>query len=499
MVRTVQAITLVALTLAAGCSRLSGPTRAVADQLTDFPVTIPGADTGARLVLTPDRSTLAVTVSPDDSTRYAVRGRWKGAGSIPLGQLPGDLLREAVRRAGIQPESLAVIDGNIELTGSMVIRHDGSTWRIAREIAPWVREVARPRPSSLPLRLDRWRTIVVDEQRPGKAVFVIPGDIDHDGRIEILAGAFAYHRNGPGSDRWTRARLGGDLGNVALAGDFDRDGFLDLIGTKSDAEYPVDSTIAWLRGTPEGPLVPGSPVPHGHGDFLQGIALAGEDSHHAQVAFSWHKAKNGLQLLSFTDGKPDSLTVISAFSQDEQLTAADIDRDGRLDLVTGTRWLRRTDSAWILETIDTTSASPDRNRVGDLNGDGLPDVVVGFEAISVPGWVAWYEQRPDGHLTRHNIAEVTGPMSLDLGDLDGDGDVDVVVGEHNLTHPKQARLLLFENLGAGAAWRQIVVAKGDEHHDGAQLVDIDGDGDPDIISVGWGHAKVLLYENLAIP
>jgi hypothetical protein len=42
------------------------------------------------------------------------------------------------------------------------------------------------------------------------------------------------------------------------------------------------------------------------------------------------------------------------------------------------------------------------------------------------------------------------------------------------------------------------VSTGDEHHDGAVLVDIDGDGDLDIISIGWAHGRVLLYENKAI-
>jgi len=38
---------------------------------------------------------------------------------------------------------------------------------------------------------------------------------------------------------------------------------------------------------------------------------------------------------------------------------------------------------------------------------------------------------------------------------------------------------------------------GDEHHDGAVVVDIDGDEDNDIISIGWGHDQVILYENKA--
>ena len=88
-------------------------------------------------------------------------------------------------------------------------------------------------------------------------------------------------------------------------------------------------------------------------------------------------------------------------------------------------------------------------------------------------------------------------MSLDVGDLDGDTDPDIIVGEHHLDAPREARLLvLINNDGAGQHWSSVLVHRGDEHHDGAQLIDIDGDGDQDILSIGWSHGLVLLYENL---
>ena len=68
-----------------------------------------------------------------------------------------------------------------------------------------------------------------------------------------------------------------------------------------------------------------------------------------------------------------------------------------------------------------------------------------------------------------------------------------------MKEPERAKLYVFENVdGRGAAWASHVVHTGDEHHDGAITVDIDNDGDLDIISMGWGHKRVLLYENKAI-
>ncbi len=195
------------------------------------------------------------------------------------------------------------------------------------------------------------------------------------------------------------------------------------------------------------------------------------------------------------------LDQISAISQDEGLSGGDIDGDGDLDLLLGTKWLSNDGDVWSEHTLNSASGDPDRNRLADIDGDGRLDAVVGFEAVSTVGKLAWYEQGSSATATwtEHVIANVVGPMSLDVADVDHDGDWDVVVGEHNVSNPSSAKLYVFENDdGQGGSWTEHVVHTGDEHHDGAQVVDVDGDGDLDIISIGWSHDQVLLYENRAV-
>ena len=89
-------------------------------------------------------------------------------------------------------------------------------------------------------------------------------------------------------------------------------------------------------------------------------------------------------------------------------------------------------------------------------------------------------------------------LSLDVGDIDGDGDIDVVVGEHSTSDAAAMSLILFENAGDSDTWARGQIHVGDEHHDGAQLVDLDRDGDLDIVSIGWTHGRTIAYLNPAV-
>ncbi len=347
----------------------------------------------------------------------------------------------------------------------------------------------------LPLKL--WRRHVVDAHKPYRSIFIAPGDLDNDGLPDIITGGWWYRNPGQASGRWERTLFPDPLKNMALVQDLTGDGLPDVLGTAGVGSQPnADFYLARNLG---GGRFDVSPVVQAQGDFLQGIVARRFDPRGPlQIALSWHKAGFGVQLL--TPGAPWQWSKISDASQDEDLSAGDIDRDGRIDLLLGTCWLRNEGSTWTLHTLSDSEGDPDRNRLADISGDGRPDAVVGFEAINKPGKLVWYQQgaSPFAKWTEHLIAMPVGPMSLDVADMDGDSDVDVVVGEHNFADPSSARLLLFENLGQGRAWTMHVVHTGDEHHCGARVRDVDGDGDLDVISIGWSHANVLVYENLAL-
>jgi hypothetical protein len=350
--------------------------------------------------------------------------------------------------------------------------------------------------------LDSWRRHVIDPQRPERAVYVVAGDLNGDGLPDIASGPFWYQNPGRNDGPWRRTAIGEPLHNLAVLADLDRDGDLDVVGTQGRGSRPSHDFV-WAQSDGAGSFQIHANIESlGSGDFLQGVDVFRAGTGEMGLVLSWHNGGGGIFTLNVPT-RPDSgrwtCRQVSEQTLKQDVEAGDIDRDGDVDFLLGTAWLRNDGSTWSWQTLFETGDKPDRVRLVDMNSDGRLDAVVGYIAISKPGKLAWYEQprEPSRQWSEHLVsATLVGPMSLDAADADGDGDLDLAVGEHNLVDPAAAKLYVLENSdGAGDHWTSRFVHQGDEHHDGAQLVDIDRDGDLDIISIGWGHGKVLLYEN----
>ena len=367
----------------------------------------------------------------------------------------------------------------------------GVNWQGTTPVEMWHNEL---NPS---YSLDSWDRHVVDSNKGGQAVLIDAGDLNGDGLPDIVTGGWWYDNPGAASGNWTRSSLGSPLNNMAAIYDFDGDGQLDVLGTEGSGSNS-NPNLVWARNNGGGSFSILDNIESGPGDFLQGVAIAQfQSGGPVQVLLSWH-ISNSVYELSLP-GDPVNTTwpqgTLASTSQEEDLSVGDIDRDGDLDVLLGTKWLRNDGGTWSTQTLSNSSGLPDRCRLADINNDGRLDAVVGWEFESK---LTWYEQgavATDLWTERFIATDFYAPMSMDVGDIDKDGDIDVVAGEHNLSNPGSARVHVFENVSNGASWTQHEVYTGDEHHDGTQLVDMDNDGDLDIISIGWSHNRVLLYEN----
>jgi hypothetical protein len=141
----------------------------------------------------------------------------------------------------------------------------------------------------------------------------------------------------------------------------------------------------------------------------------------------------------------------------------DVDGDSQADLITsmahnyGIFWMKReAGSRWTKQLIDDSWSQAHSVALADVNKDGRPDLVTGKRYMAHNGkdpgereplGVYWYENSKDDKggplFVRHIIDYGTragGGMQVAVGDINGDGRADIGVGG-------KAGLFLFKNLG----------------------------------------------------
>ncbi len=336
-------------------------------------------------------------------------------------------------------------------------------------------------------------------------------DFDGDGDSDLVVTAATGQRerilindgNGvfavPGTARLDRPSLWSD---AVTAADVDGDDDIDLLFARSDSQ-----------------AMPSLQINDGTGQFIDGNRPRVEpaEAPNKVVAVGDFDGDGRVDIVADDGAGPDRLLMNrgargfvdesasrmpSIGSTTRELVAADVDLDGDLDIICG-RWasfpgqsptgfgvLENDGTGHFVEVATVSAPSiPTSIAVGDVNGDGLPDIAFSATGSQAgvgeqnrvyvqPGWV---------DVTAVSLPQVDDETrDLELGDVDGDGDVDMVCANHGSN-----RLYLNDGTGVFSdatlgAWPLTA-----DLTNAIALGDVDADGDLDVIEARQHQAPEL--------
>ena len=251
------------------------------------------------------------------------------------------------------------------------------------------------------------------------------GDADSDG-VEILFGRGEYRFSAP-QGYFPKTGM-----SAIAVGDFNNDDRLDVVA----GGYRDNSVLNILLGTPSGLAVSAVSPPL---NFAPQSISAGDVDGDGDDDLA--VASQGSSKLAFYHGDPTAVLVhdgdLTAFTRSHQVVYHDFDGDSKLDLVIATdegiEFLRRGSPASyaLVGKIDLTE-SPRSLAIGDLNGDGLQDLVVSasdanavYQLYSRGGFTYSAPIRLETAPSPSRSAQATA-----IADFDKDGRLDLAVGHY---------------------------------------------------------------------
>ena len=168
----------------------------------------------------------------------------------------------------------------------------------------------------------------------------------------------------------------------------------------------------------------------------------------------------------------------------EGFAQADVDLDGKTDLIGGGRWFKHLEGKRFKENIIDKEYGMSRSVAGDFIKGGRPEIVL--NSGDGVGPLNLYEWKDNRWVKKTLIERVDHGHTLQAGDINGDGNLDIYAAEMHSPGAKDAckQWVLYGD-GEGNFDIQ-VISVGIGTHEG-RIGDLDGDGDLDILQKDFQH------------
>ncbi|MGD8910931.1 MAG: VCBS repeat-containing protein, partial [Chromatiales bacterium] len=313
-------------------------------------------------------------------------------------------------------------------------------------------------------------------------VSVTSGDIDGDGALDLVVANSASddisvllgHGDG-GFQEQQRYAVGVSPGSVAL-GDVNGDGALDVVVANEESD-----DISLLLGQGDGGFQ--EQQRYAAGSRPESVALGDVNGDGALDAVVANGGSADISvLLGRDDGGFQEQLRYAAGGGPRSVALGDVNGDGALDLVVVNGWeyisvlLGLGDGGFQEPQRFVVGHDPVSVALGDVNGDGALDVVVAnFEG----GDISVLLGRGDGGFQeQQSYVTYNNPVSVALGDVNGDGALDLVVANCGYSDQKEITVLLGQGDGGFQEPRYIFVGNA---RFSVTLGDVNGDGALDLV------------------
>ena len=446
--------------------------------------------------------------------------------------------------AAARPSELRKADWLLTLEQMRQIMHDTAgvslsadealeIWSYYRSRAP--RELpalpADPDGSPIPFHM---QPATAPGDRPPMVASVRALDVEGDEAPEIVVAdagtgeVFVLHLDGRA---WMRRTVGvAPMPARAEPVDYDQDGDVDFAVAALGSLGPIDERVGSVRiferaGDDYRPRTLLNDV--GRVADVRAGDLDGDGDIDFAVAVFGHLSEGQVGWLEQHEPGRFRFHTLIARPGAIHVPLVDLDGDGRLDIVVlisqaneeihallgrgGGQFAQRT-----LYRAPTPLYGSSGIEPVDLDGDGDLDLLyTNGDAFDVPGarqqtllrpyhGVQWLENRGRLRFVRHDLLRYYGAYSAVAGDLDGDGDLDIVASSlfSDWQDPDRKSLIWLENDGR-QRFTPHAVASAPTHLVTADVADLDGDGRLDIVAGGMhvfpphdrvGHVSVWWNE-----